>query len=108
MEVMIPHDSVLDRDEFADREKLWSDFVTKKKFEWWHTTSLAIKLRNQGLDDLHRVLQTPSLKADVAKTQLHVDVHEISKEALKKDFEARSELALLVGLIAHMTLLAAD
>ena len=60
--------------------------MTMKKFEWRHSTSLAIKLRNQGLDDLHRVLQATSLKSDVAKTRLHVDVHEISSGALKKDF----------------------
>ena len=108
MEAMIPHDTVLDRDEFAYMEKLWSSFVTTKKFEWKTTSPFLVRLRNEGLDDLHRVLQAPILKADVGRTQLHVDVHSLSVDALKKDFEARSELAYLVGLVAHMTLLAAD
>ena len=108
MEVRIPLDTILERDEFLDREKLWTSFVTAEKFEWKVTTSFTIKLKNESLNDLHRVLQAPTLKIDVARTQLHVDVNLLTSEAAKKDFEARIELSHAIGLIAHMTLLAAD
>ena len=108
MEVRIPPDSILERDEFKDRELLWTSFVTSKNCSWPQTSSYAIKLRNESLDDLHRVLYAPILKVNVAQSQLMFDVHLLTQTAARKDLEARKDLACAIGSIAQLTLLAAD
>ena len=108
MEVTVPHECLLLKDEFADREKLWTSFYDSKKFEWRTTPAFSIRFRNEGLEDLHEVLQAPILKTDVAKLQLHHDVGLLTGDIVKKDLEARNELSYLIDLLAHMALLAAD
>ena len=79
-----------------------------KNFTWPRTSSFSIRLKNESLDDLHGVLQAPVLKANVAQTQLMFDVHLLSSTAVKKDYETRRELMFVVGLVAQLTLMAAD
>ena len=108
MEIMIPHGSILEQDEFKDREKLWNSLVTAKNVTWPRISSFHIKLRNESLKDLHRVLQAPKLRLQVAQTQLMFDVNLITEKAVKNDFEARSDLAFVVGYAAQLSLIAAD
>ena len=108
MEITVPHECLLLKDEFADREKLWTSFYDSKKFEWRTTPAFSVRFWNEGLEDLHTVLQAPILKTDVAKLQLHHDVGLLTGDIVKKDLEARNELSYLIGLFAHTAVLAAD
>ena len=108
MEVTVPHECLLLKDEFADREKLWISFYETKKVDWRPTPAFLLKLRNEGLENLHTVLQAPALKTDVAKLQLRHDVGLLTAEIIKKDTDARNELSYLIGLFAHTAVLAAD
>ena len=60
------------------------------------------------MSNLHEVLHTPILKTDVAKQQLRHDVGLLSSDAVQKDFDSRKELADLIGLISHVTMMAED
>ena len=67
MEVKVPDDCILVRKEFLQREELWKSFLEKKKVDWSVSPHFLIKLRNEGLEDLHKILQAPQLKPHVAK-----------------------------------------
>ena len=42
--------------------------MEKKKVDWSATPQSLIRLRNEGLEDLHKILQAPQLKPQVASS----------------------------------------
>ena len=108
MDVILPPDCELLTGEFADREKFWSYYCHVKKVDWAVTTAFLLKLRNEDLSDLHEILHAPVLKTDVGKQQLHFDINLLTSDAVQKDFDARKELAHLLGLVSFTSVMAAD
>ena len=76
--------------------------------DWTVTSVFLLKLRNEDLSDLHEILHAPILKTDVGKQHLHFDIGLLSSEGVQKDFDARRELAHLLGLICYTSVMAAD
>ena len=108
MELTLRHNCELLMGEFADREKIWTSFCNGKKIDWLVSSAFLFKLRNEGLSDLHEVLHAPVLKTDVGKHQLHFDVGLLTSEGTQKDFDCQKELAHVIGLICHTSIMAED
>ena len=72
MDMILLHDCELLTGEFAEREKFWSSYCHGKKVDWSVSAVFLLKLRNEGLSDLHDILHAPVLKTDVGKQQLHL------------------------------------
>ena len=108
MELTLPHDCELLKGEFADQEKIWTSYCRGKKVDWHVSTAFLLKLRNEGVSDLHEVLHATVLKTDVVRQQLRYDVGLLTSDAVQKGFDARKELAHVIGLISHVIVLAED
>ena len=70
------------------------------------SSAFLFKVMNEDSSDLHKVWHAPILKLDVGKEQLHFDVSLLSLEAVQRDFDSRKELAHLIGLICHTSVIA--
>ena len=92
------------------RKNFWTTincliFHDSKKVDLLSTTGLYLKLKNEGLHDLHEVLHIPFLQTEVGKMQLHCNIGFLAFKGLQKDFDLRKELVDLLGNLIYDTIM---